>query len=167
MLRKAFEHESEMIRRWRNHPRVREASFTTHEIGETEHAKWWVSATADATRRILVYEHEGVPSGVVNFFDYDTEERRAMWAFYLDVDGLGERGELFAAWLTVEGEAVRYAFDELEVATLRCEVLSHNTAVRTLHRRNGFVEVDTYTRPVDGTEESVIVMERVRADTPA
>ncbi|MBG0813542.1 UDP-4-amino-4,6-dideoxy-N-acetyl-beta-L-altrosamine N-acetyltransferase [Planomonospora sp. ID82291] len=167
MLRRAFEHESEMIRRWRNHPRVREASFTTHEIGEAEHAKWWAGAMADATRRILVYEHEGVPSGVVNFFDHDAEARRAGWAFYLDVDGLGARGELFAAWLTVEGEAIGYAFGELGVETLRCEVLAHNAAVRTLHRRNGFVEVGSYTRPVDGTEEFVLVMELVRPGAPA
>ncbi|MDP9862967.1 MULTISPECIES: UDP-4-amino-4,6-dideoxy-N-acetyl-beta-L-altrosamine N-acetyltransferase [Streptosporangium] len=162
MLRRALGRESEMIRRWRNHPRVRGVSFTAHEIGQEEHRRWWTATMADTTRRILVYEHDGVPSGVVNLFDHDVRARTAGWGFYLDVDGLGERGELLAAWMRIEGEAVEYAFAELGISTLRGEVLVRNEAVRTLHRRYGFAEVGTYTREVDGVEEPVVVMELAR-----
>ncbi|MFD8560336.1 UDP-4-amino-4,6-dideoxy-N-acetyl-beta-L-altrosamine N-acetyltransferase [Streptosporangium canum] len=162
MLREAVERECEMIRQWRNHPRVRGVSFTDHEIGEVEHRRWWRTTMADGTRRILVYEHGGVPSGVVNLSDHDAGARRAGWGFYLDVDGLGERGELLAAWMRIEGEAIEYAFAELGIGTLRGEVLARNEAVRTLHRRHGFAEVGTYTREVGGVREPVVVMELTR-----
>ncbi|MFJ2030332.1 GNAT family N-acetyltransferase [Streptosporangium sp. NPDC087985] len=167
MLRRAFEHESEMVRRWRNHPRVRGVSFTDHEIGETEHRGWWTATMTDPTCRILVYEHGGVPSGVVNISGHDVQARRAGWGFYLDVDGLTERGELLAAWMRIEGEAVEYAFAELGIETLCGEVLARNEAVRTLHRRHGFAEVGTYTREVAGVEEPVVVIELVRSTTPS
>lgn len=162
MLRRAFEHESELIRRWRNHPRVRGVSLTDHEIDEAEHRRWWRATMADHTRRILVYEHGGVPSGVVNISGHDVRARQAGWGFYLDVDGLSRRGELLAAWMRIEGEAVEYAFTELGIDTLRGEVLARNEAVRTLHRRHGFVEVGTYTREVAGVEETVVVIEMTK-----
>ena len=152
-----------MVRRWRNRPaRAGGQLLTDHEIGEAEHRGWWSATTADDTCRILIYEHDGVPSGVVNLFDHDVRARRAGWGFYLDVDGLGERGELLAAWMRIEAEAITYAFAELGIGTLRGEVLARNEAVRTLHRRHGFVEVGTYTRRVAGAEEPVVVMELVR-----
>jgi hypothetical protein len=40
-LRRAEPADVERMRQWRNHPQVRSASLTTHEIGAAEHERWW------------------------------------------------------------------------------------------------------------------------------
>ena len=61
----------------------------------------------DPTRRVLIYERDGVTAGVVNFFDLelDATPRTGAWGFYLDADGLAERGETLPAWIEVMKEA--------------------------------------------------------------
>ena len=61
MLRPATDGDVETIRRWRNHPKVRRASFTTHEIGPEEHRAWWEAVSADPTKRVLIFERNGTP----------------------------------------------------------------------------------------------------------
>ena len=113
-------------------------SLTTHEIGEAEHRAWFAAGVADPSRRVLVYEHDGIPSGVVNFTGIDGGT--AVWGFFLDVEGLTARDATLPAWMSVCREAVDYAFDVLGVDRLDGEVFAANTAVRRLNRRLGFIE---------------------------
>jgi UDP-4-amino-4,6-dideoxy-N-acetyl-beta-L-altrosamine N-acetyltransferase len=161
MLRAIADRELETVRRWRNHPKVRAASFTTHEIGPAEHARWWAEIRTDPTRRVLLYEHAGVPSGVVTFADLGTLDHSGSWGFYLDLDGLERAGTLLRAWLGIERAAVEHAFGPLELRTLHGEVLAANEPVRLLHKRLGFTEVGTYSRDVDGVSREVV---RIRLD---
>ena len=138
MLRPATDADLDAMRAWRNHPQVRAVSLTQHEIAAEEHAAWWAKTKDDPTRRVLVYELSGVPSGVVSFFDVEGGE--AMWGFYLDLDGLEARGQTLIAWTKVGREAVAYAFDELGVQVLRGEVLGANESVRKMNSLWGFTE---------------------------
>jgi len=156
VLRPATSYDRDAVLRWRNHPDVRAASLTRHEIGADEHAAWWKTALADPTRRVLIYERRDVPSGVVTFFDYDESAGSAWWGYYLDGEGLEQRGQLLMAWIEIQREAVRYAFDELRLGILEGEVLASNEAVRQLNRRQGFTEVETYQREIDGDPTDVI-----------
>lgn len=140
MLRDAIESDLAAIRRWRNQERVRAVSLTSHEITPDEHRRWWRRVREDPSRRVLVYERGGVSAGVVNLFDHDPAGRTVSWGYFLDLDGLDERGETLAAWLEVQREALDYVFGELGVDTLLGEVLEHNTVVRRMNRRLGFVE---------------------------
>lgn len=140
MLRDADVTDLDAIRRWRNDERVRAVSLTAHEIGPDEHLRWWRRAGNDPTRRVLVYERGGVPSGVVNFFDLNAAARTVAWGFFLDLAGLDARGETLPAWLEVQREALDFAFDVLGVDVLTGEVLAHNTVVRRMNRRFGFTE---------------------------
>ncbi|HEX6443663.1 MAG TPA: GNAT family N-acetyltransferase [Streptosporangiales bacterium] len=140
MLRDAEEADLEAIRRWRNDERVRVVSLTSHEIGPEEHRRWWRRASTDPSRRVLVYERAGVPSGVVNFFDLDDTARTVAWGFFLDLAGLDARGETLPAWLEIQRDALDHAFDVLGVDVLTGEVLEHNTVVRRMNRRFGFAE---------------------------
>ncbi|WP_216213012.1 GNAT family N-acetyltransferase [Amycolatopsis aidingensis] len=160
MLRAATEDDVESIRRWRNHPKVRRASFTTHEIGADEHRAWWDAISADPTRRVLIYERRGVPAGVVIFVGLDAEVTE--WNKYLDVDGLGaDRG---AAWVELEYEAIDYAFGVLGVRKLGAATLASNTPVLRLHQQVGFTEVRRYFREVDGEPREVVWNELIPAD---
>lgn len=154
MLRAALDADRDTVLGWRNHPEVRRVSLTTHVISADEHRWWWGRATRDPVRRVLIFEHEGTPAGVVLFTDIDAEQRSAAWGFYLDVEGLA--GSLLPAWLRLEAEAVAYAFDELGLHRLGGATLASNTQVLALHRRFGFRPVRSYQQPVDGVEREVI-----------
>lgn len=163
MLRAARDPDSDVVLSWRNHPEVRRVSLTTHVIGVDEHRAWWARATADPARRVLIFEHDGVPAGVVLFTDIDPVARSATWGFYLDVDGLTGAGALLPAWLRLEAEAVAYAFGELGLHRLGGETLASNTQVLALHRRFGFRPTRRYQRDVDGTPTDVVWTERETA----
>jgi len=138
MLRAALDDDVDTIRRLRNQQANRDVSITSHEIGTAEHAAWWAKTSVDPTRRVLIYVRDGVTAGVVNFFDLDGTT--GSWGFFLDADGLAERGETLPAWIEVMREATAYAFDELGLDLLTGEVLEHNTVVRQMNRRFRFVE---------------------------
>ncbi|MGW5193148.1 GNAT family N-acetyltransferase [Kribbella sp. NPDC004138] len=154
MLRAATEDDVDTIRRLRNQQANRDVSITAHEITADEHAAWWAKASADRSRRVLIYTRDGTTAGVVNFFDLDGPS--GAWGFFLDADGLAERGETLPAWIEVMREATAYAFDDLGLEVLTGEVLEHNTVVRQMNRRFRFVEGTPQTRYADGREIRVI-----------
>lgn len=153
MLRAATEHDVDTIRRLRNQQANRDVSITSHEITADEHAAWWAKTSADPSRRVLIYERDGV-AGVVNFFDL--EGTTGAWGFFLDADGLAERGETLPAWIEIMREATAYAFDELGLEVLTGEVLEHNTVVRQMNRRFRFAEGTPETLYAGGREITVI-----------
>ncbi len=161
MLRPATAAERDLVRGWRNHPDVRRVSLTQHEIGAAEHAAWWAATMADPARRVLIYERDGVPSGVVTFFALDAAARTGWWGYYLDNAGLESRGALFPAWIAIQREAVRYARDELGLAALDGETLAANGAVVDFNARLGFREVERYRRDVDGVPAEVVHTRRL------
>ena len=158
MLRSATDGDVETIRLLRNQQPNRDVSLNSHEIEPDEHAAWWARTSADPTRRVLIYERAGVTAGVVNFFDLALDETPATgaWGFFLDADGLAERGETLPAWIEVMKEATNHAFDELGLDVLTGEVLAHNDVVRQMNRRFRFVEGEPETRVADGREVTVI-----------
>ena len=162
MLRDATDADQERMRAWRNHPDVRRASLTTHVIGADEHRAWWSRTRHDPTRRVLIFEHDDRPAGVVMLADVDGINRTASWGFYLDIDGLGARRQLLPAWLALEQDTVTYAFDELELDRLGGATLAWNVQVLALHRRFGFREVRRYRHLVDGVPQDVVWTERGR-----
>ncbi len=154
MLRSATDQDVDLIRALRNQQANREVSLTSHEITAAEHAGWWAKASIDPARRVLIYERAGLVAGVVNFFDLTPST--GAWGFFLDADGLAERGETLPAWIEVMKEATGYAFDELGLDELTGEVLEHNTAVRQMNRRFRFTEGEPETRYADGRELTVL-----------
>ena len=153
MLRAATEDDVDTIRRLRNQQANRDVSITSHEITADEHAAWWAKTSADPSRRVLIYERDGV-AGVVNFFDL--EGSSGAWGFFLDADGLAERGETLPAWIEIMREATAYAFGELGLEVLTGEVLEHNTVVRQMNRRFRFTEGTPETLYAGGREITVI-----------
>ncbi|GAB1510920.1 GNAT family N-acetyltransferase [Actinophytocola sp. KF-1] len=158
MLRPATEADLDVMREWRNQEPNRLASINSHEISAAEHRAWWTRTSADPTRRVLVFEREDGPAGVVSFFDLDLDapRRSGAWGFYLDAERLEAREELVPAWMSVMREATRYAFDELRLDDLHGEVLADNVAVRNMNRLFRFVEGAGQPREVDGRRIVVI-----------
>ncbi|MGW4793109.1 GNAT family N-acetyltransferase [Nonomuraea sp. NPDC004297] len=157
MLRDVQDDDLADMRRWRNHPRVREASFTTHEISQEEHLRWWASVRADPSRRVLIYDFHGVATGVVTYSHLTPES--ATWGYYLDLDTLERAGRLLPAWIGLEQAAVGHAFGPLGLSALRGEVLDGNEPVMRLHRRFGFAEAGRRRTVVDGVPRDAVTFE--------
>lgn len=154
MLREATDADLDNMRTWRNHPEVRRVSLTQHEIQPDEHRAWWEKTKNDPTRKVLIYERDDIPSGVVTFFDM--EGGKSWWGYYLDNDGLEQRGAMFPAWMSIQREAVKYAKNELGLTQLDGETLAMNESAVGFNERMGFEEMQRYNRDVAGETYEVI-----------
>ncbi len=166
MLRTARQDDVETMLAWRNQPANRAVSNNQHVISSEEHHAWWTRVQDDPTRRVLVFEVDGKPRGIVNFFDLSLEQtpRSGAWGFFLDNETAAAEGTAMLLWTKVMSEAVDYAFDELELDVLHAEVLEHNEAVRAMNRRYRFTEGTPEEREVDGRTIKVIPISLHRQD---
>ena len=132
ILRLIKDPELELMLSWRNAPVVRENMYTTHEISLAEHLSWWKWASASDNQQYFMYEFKGQPLGIVGFTDIDRVNQNSSWAFYAAPNapkGTGSRMEILA---------LDYAFNQLGLHKLCCEVLSFNIPVIKLHEKFGF-----------------------------
>ncbi|EKO3586386.1 UDP-4-amino-4,6-dideoxy-N-acetyl-beta-L-altrosamine N-acetyltransferase [Vibrio metschnikovii] len=124
----------EMILVWRNAPEVRSKMYTSHEITLTEHQAWFSSLQEDKTKVYFLAHLNNEPVGVVGFSEIHQIKGIATWAFYASPNAPRGTGSL------MEYHALEYAFNELKLHKLRCEVLGFNSAVIKLHKKFGFQE---------------------------
>lgn len=131
-LRPMAESDLEFVLKWRNHEAVRNNMYTSHVISPEEHSAWWVRESVNEQSRHLIYEADDSPLGVVSFSSYTGSNGTATWAFYsgdTSKRGIGAR---------MESLALDYAFNQLKLRRLECEVLSFNKPVVNFHRKFGF-----------------------------
>ncbi|HQS02503.1 MAG: UDP-4-amino-4,6-dideoxy-N-acetyl-beta-L-altrosamine N-acetyltransferase [Halothiobacillus sp. 24-54-40] len=131
-LRRIEDSELALMLSWRNAPSVRLNMYTRHEISMDEHLAWWERLRNQSDQNYLMYEKAGKPLGIVAFNNIDLDNRHAFWAFYASPDaprGVGSFMELLA---------LDYAFDQLNLHKLSCEVFAFNTGVIKLHQKFGF-----------------------------
>jgi UDP-4-amino-4,6-dideoxy-N-acetyl-beta-L-altrosamine N-acetyltransferase len=132
ILRPIATSELELMRSWRNAPSVRAHMYTRHEISAEEHHTWWERTQQKLDQQYFMHEFSGKAAGIVGFSSIDHINGNCSWAFYAAPDsakGTGPRMEMLA---------VDYAFCDLKMHKLYCEVLSFNTAVIKLHQKFGF-----------------------------
>jgi UDP-4-amino-4,6-dideoxy-N-acetyl-beta-L-altrosamine N-acetyltransferase len=132
ILRAIKEDELPTILAWRNSPKIKANMYSRHDISLEEHLAWWTRLKDSSDRAYFIYEHHGIPTGVVGFSQIDTYHQNASWAFYASPDappGSGARMELLA---------LDHAFDDLQLKKLYCEVLEFNQSVINLHTKFGF-----------------------------
>lgn len=132
LLRGIGENEVALMLEWRNSPEVRANMYTRHVITMQEHIGWWERTKESKAHRYFMYELAGKPLGVVGFVGIDLVNQNSSWAFYASPDapkGTGSKMEYLA---------LEYAFEELDLNKLYCEVLDFNASVVKLHKKFGF-----------------------------
>jgi UDP-4-amino-4,6-dideoxy-N-acetyl-beta-L-altrosamine N-acetyltransferase len=132
VLRPIKDSELELMLSWRNEPAVRDNMYTTHEIALKEHLVWWEGVRGSDSQRYFMYEHDGQPLGIVGFASIDRANQNSSWAFYASPDAPRGTGSL------MEMLALDYAFSEIGLHKLFCEVLAFNAPVIKLHEKFGF-----------------------------
>lgn len=124
--------DAELILSWRNQDSVR-VNMYNHEIIKLDaHLTWFKSIFENEKVKYFIYEQNGKPLGVLSFVDIDHKNKKASWAFYsgdTSIRGVGSE---------MEQLALKYAFTELDLNKLCCEVLEFNTAVISFHQKFGF-----------------------------
>lgn len=131
-LRRMLSRDLENVLAWRNQESVRKNMYTSHVISPEEHKRWWEVQENNSRTVPLIAEIEEVPVGVVIFTNYCGSGGTATWAFY------AAEGAKKGVGRAMEYAALDYAFQDLGLRKLECEVLSFNMAVVNLHRRHGF-----------------------------
>lgn len=116
--------DKDRLRDWRNQPNVARWMYSDHEIGPEEHARWFVSATADPGRRYWIIEAGGRPVGLINLYDIELECRQAGFAYYLAEEPA--RGGGLASWAGLQ--VLDFAFGELGLMRVWAEALVENAA---------------------------------------
>lgn len=117
---------------WRNRVDVRKNMYTSHEITKEEHHSWFERINKDKTKRYFIFELDSKPSGVIGFVDINTISKSSSWAFYSGDTAIRGIGSL------METTALDYAFNEMELEKLYCEVLEFNDSVIKFHKKHGF-----------------------------
>ena len=129
------ESDLEAVRQMRNHDEVRMYMYTDHLISKDEHASW-VSRVRDceSVKPFVIYRGDQ-PIGLVSLSQISRIHATAEWAYYLHPEeqggGLG---------VVVEYALLEYAFDDVGICKLNCEVLETNPGVVKLHKKFGFQE---------------------------
>lgn len=141
MLIPLSESELETILVWRNQPEVRKNSLNDHIISKQEHLRWWQKIKDDPSKKWMIFHQENEPVGVINYYDIKPESE-SFWGFYLANKLLDD--EKLKFWLSLEKEAIKYAFDELKLKKLKCEIFRFNKAALFMHKRSGYQEIDAY-----------------------
>lgn len=106
--------------------------YTTHEISVEEHLAWWEKNRDSCHHRYFMYENDGEARGIVGFTGIDRANQNASWAFYASREAPRGSGSC------MEVLALDFAFSELGLHKLCCEVLAFNTPVIRLHKKFGF-----------------------------
>jgi UDP-4-amino-4,6-dideoxy-N-acetyl-beta-L-altrosamine N-acetyltransferase len=118
----------------RNEPSVRNSMYTNHHISLDEHLNWVEILKNDKTQIVFIILVNDIASGVLSISALDLVHKKSDWAFYL-ADKV--RGGLGTA---LEFSLLNFAFDDLLLEKLNCEVLETNDVIVKLHKKFGFIE---------------------------
>ena len=142
-LRPVTQEDSERLLKWRNLPEVRRYMYTDHIITQEEHDRWFGGMLNDTKGRCyLIFEYDEKPVGMVGFTGLNNPHGTADFAYYLGEPvpkGTGQE---------MEKLSIKYAFEELKIRKLSCEVLDFNERVIHIHKKYGFEEEGIFKRHI-------------------
>jgi UDP-4-amino-4,6-dideoxy-N-acetyl-beta-L-altrosamine N-acetyltransferase len=125
------EGDLERVLSWRNHPEVRRYMYTQHDIALEEHARWFVQASKDPARHLLVFEIDTLPFGFINIHQI-ASGGIADWGFYAVPDAPKGSGRALGK------AALRYAFETVALRKLCGQALAFNERSIRFHQNLGF-----------------------------
>jgi UDP-4-amino-4,6-dideoxy-N-acetyl-beta-L-altrosamine N-acetyltransferase len=119
----------------RNQPAIRHNMYTSHEIQESEHFAWIERLRKDSSTHFFAVFQAGRVIGGISLNAISKDNRRADWAYYIDVECQGH-----GVGSALEFKFLDYVFHHLNILKLNCEVFTFNERVISLHKKFGFQE---------------------------
>jgi UDP-4-amino-4,6-dideoxy-N-acetyl-beta-L-altrosamine N-acetyltransferase len=144
----------ELVRTWRNSPEVAQYMYTSNEITAEQQAAWFAQVENDPTSRYWIIEYNDQKIGLASLTGISKTLSSCYWAFYLGDTNI--RGAGLGA--KIEFNVLEYVFTELKLNKLRCEVMTFNDKVITMHEKFGFRREAYYRQHVkkDGVWHDVV-----------
>jgi RimJ/RimL family protein N-acetyltransferase len=125
----------ELLRVWRNNPRVRSEMCFKEEISHGEHAVWLKKIlSSSSTDKIRIAVSNGIPFGMVRLKDIDRKNSSSDWGFYIGEElflGIGF-GKKMLCYL------INWAFVEEKLKELHTKVNKENTKAINIYKSAGF-----------------------------
>ena len=132
---KLDELEIEMVRRWRNNPKVRMWMYNDRVIGREEHNRFIESLKKLDEKMYYIVKKGSTYIGVLSFTSINWQHRRAYFGIYtnpeLRISGVGSNLMKLALYV---------AFKVFNLHSLRLEVIENNTKAINLYKKFGFKE---------------------------
>lgn len=131
------EKENEMIRNWRNSEGVRKWMYSDHVISKEEHLKFIEKLKQDKKNFYWLMKFKGKEDyyGVIYLNKVDLENRNAYLGIYSNQDGKTKR----AGGLLL-GALKKFAFNIINLHTLKLEVIEDNERAIKFYKKSGFNE---------------------------
>jgi len=117
----------ELLRSWRNTPRISQNMYNSEYITEKQQKKWFENLIDDKSRKYFVCLLDESPVGTLYFTSIESE--KCEWGCYIGGEAL-----LPGVGLILEASALNYAFNYLCVDTLLAEVISFNEPPKKMHK---------------------------------
>ena len=106
--------------------------YTYDEISREKHEGWFDCMLNDSSREWHIFSTQEKECGVVYFTEIDKINSSTSWGFYSGPDAPA------GISLLIEIEALTYAFENLGLGRVKCEVLIGNQQIINLHKKSGF-----------------------------
>ena len=116
---------------WRNNPEIRRHMYTQHEISLEEHTRWFLQASRDPDRYLLIFEIDECPYGFINIHQI-AAGGIADWGFYAAPNAPKGTGHALGK------EALKFAFATVSLHKLCGQALAFNERSISLHLNLGF-----------------------------
>lgn len=152
-LRPLTEADAPTLLAWRNSPEVARFMYTDHKISHEEHVAWLARAVSREDARYFVITAAGSEVGFASITDLDAAHGTGSWAIYLG-DPLA-RGRGLGGFTTYS--ILNYAFDDLRLRKLSCEVLASNRSALGMYERFGFVREGLFREQIMKAEGAIDV----------
>lgn len=117
----------ELVRGWRNEPRIRNNMYSTDIIGRDQQVEWFEKMVEDPSREYFVYFQNDKPIGCLSFTSINNED--CQWGCYL-----GEERVWPGSGIILAVAALDYAFKGIGVEALEAEVLEFNKSPQQMHQ---------------------------------
>lgn len=127
VFKPVIESDIEQLRLWRNNPRIQQNMLNTNSISIDEQKKWFATLATDDTQKQFVCWLDDKPIGVLNFTAIN--QHTCEWGCYI-----GSEHILPGFGLVLAACALEYAFNHLQVDTLKAQVLINNLAPQKIHK---------------------------------
>ena len=163
-LRPLEEADRELLFRWRNAERVRQAMFTDHLLSWEEHVSWFDAALrAPEESRVMVFEHRSRPLGIVTANAIDRKNGRCNWGFYLGETDVPRGSGTIMGYL-----GLRHLFETLGIRKVCGECFRTNERSVRFHERLGFSREGLFRRHhlKNDIYEDVVAFAMFRDDWP-
>ena len=121
-MRPVFPDDLEMILRWRNSDRVRNAMLNSHIISKEEHLKWYDRIKNEPVKRAFVFCYRERPIGYIGYTELDLERKCCSPGEYLGVfDDIPSNAGFSIIYFANE-----YAYAKMGMKETESSILSDN-----------------------------------------